>query len=119
MWTTCRILKGGRSTTKVEPAIAFQLELFHISSCNLTPSFAQGERHCVHHSIVRETQLGNCLFVLALARPGRVRGGISMSKCLIFMIPTLASSTRACQTLPRSALTWVASVILSILPFVL
>jgi acetyl-CoA carboxylase/biotin carboxylase 1 len=96
MYFTLREIDGSwkeeRGVYRVEPALAFQLELSRLSNYNLTPIFAQNKQLHIYHGVARENQLDNRFFICGLVRPGRVRGGISMAKYLISETDRLVTS---------------------------
>lgn len=73
----------GSKRRNIEPALAFQLELGRLSNYSLTPTFVEKQQIHIYHAVARESQLDKRFFIRALARPGRLRGGLSTADYLI------------------------------------
>ncbi|KIJ40117.1 hypothetical protein M422DRAFT_256940 [Sphaerobolus stellatus SS14] len=54
----------------VEPALAYQLELSHLSNYKLTPCFVEDCQIHIYHAIAKENPLDSRFFIRALIRPG-------------------------------------------------
>ncbi|KAJ3885863.1 acetyl-CoA carboxylase [Lentinula edodes] len=87
-----RVRTEEQSIRNIEPALAFQLELSHLSSFKLKPVFVESKQIHIYHAVARENQLDNRFFVRALLRPGRLRGSMSSAEYLIFETDRLVTT---------------------------
>ena len=88
MYFTLRGTNGNwveeQAIRNIEPVLAFQLDLSHLSNYKLTPVFVETKQIHMYRAVARENQLDNQFFIRALIRPsGRLRSSTNTKQYLI------------------------------------
>src|SRR5204863_6485386 len=68
---------------RLEPAMAYQLELIRLSNLDIKPCFTDNRQIHVYYAVGKENTSDCRFFVRALVRPGRLRSNVRTADYLI------------------------------------